>query len=356
MRDVLIVACGGAGCRIFAESEPVLEYPVLLINSNGSSGIPLAPPDMQGCRGDVELAFSIAFENMGSIKEALRGYRSAVVFSMLGGGTGTGMVPVILDCAKECGCRTISVIGLPMSFESDRRSRAQKVLSRVSDSSDRMYLLDGDAILRMCPDAKAPSIFKMVSHSIIFTVKCIADMLSGPFYSTFFDKIYTFAYVSELNPITAIEKAVDSSVPAVVDPVGRIVVAVSSELGAAESDAIYDKVAAMTGVVPDIVRRNDREDTKIVVFFSVWSRRRFRNRYTLPGDGHPWKRRSSLSGRKGRKSSRISRIPCGWRSTRLWWTEAGSAWTSSIRIGWARRPSETTSPRGTGSSTSYSGV
>ena len=56
-----------------------------------------------------------------------------------------------------------------------------------------------------------------------------------------------------------------------VDPVGRIVVAVSSKLGAAESDAIYDKVAAMTGVVPDIVRRNDREDTKIVVFFSVWS-------------------------------------------------------------------------------------
>jgi hypothetical protein len=249
----------------------VLEYSVLLINSDGSSGVPVGHPGMEGCRGDADLAFSIAFENMDAIKEAFKGYRSAIVFSMLGGGTGTGMVPVILDCAKECGCRTISVIGLPMSFESERRGRAQKVLGKISDSSDRMYLLDGDAIIRMCPDAKAPSILKMISHSIIFTVKCIADMLSGPFYSTFFDKIYTFAYVSELNPIIAIEKAVDSSIPAVVDPVGRIVVAVSSKLGEAESDAIYDKVAAMTGVVPDIVRRNDREDTKIVVFFSVWS-------------------------------------------------------------------------------------
>jgi hypothetical protein len=57
----------------------------------------------------------------------------------------------------------------------------------------------------------------------------------------------------------------------VVDPIGRIVVAVSSATGSVESDAIYDKVADMTGVMPDIVRRNDKEDTKMVVFFSVWS-------------------------------------------------------------------------------------
>ena len=123
----------------------------------------------------------------------------------------------------------------------------------------------------MSPDAKAHSFFKMIAHSIIFTVKCIADLLSGPFFTTFFDKVYTFAYVSDMNPVMAVEKAVNSSVPTVVDPIGRIVVAVSSATGSVESDAIYDKVADMTGVMPDIVRRNDKEDTKMVVFFSVWS-------------------------------------------------------------------------------------
>ena len=272
MQDVLVVACGGAGCNVFSESEGMLDYPVMLINSNSNSDIPLAPDGVNGCRGDPELAFSIAFDNMDAIKDAFRGYRAVIVFSILGGGTGTGMVPIILQSAASCGCRTISVMGLPFQLEKERHARAQGALSEISSHSDRMYLLDEDAVIRMCPDAKAHTILNMISHSIIFAVKCIADLLSGPFFATFFDKVYTFAYVSEMNPVKAVERAVESSVPTVVDPIGRIVVAVSSETGNAESEAIYDKVAEMTGVVPDIVRRNDRENTKMVVFFSVWNR------------------------------------------------------------------------------------
>ena len=266
-KDVLIVACGGSGRRVFAESEGILDAPVVFINSNDSSTIPLVPSGMEGCHGDPELASAIAFENVGAIREAFQGYKAVVVFSIFGGGTGTGMVPVILRCARECGCRTISVIGIPLSFESARRKLAQGALGKVSEASDRMYVLDEDSVVRMCPDARVNSTFRMISHSIIFTVKCIADLLSGPFFSTFFDKVYTFAYVSEMNPVKAVEKAITASGD---DPAGGIVVAVSSDLGEAESGAIYDKVAEMTGMVPDIVRRNDREDTKMVVFFSVW--------------------------------------------------------------------------------------
>jgi cell division protein FtsZ len=267
-KDVLVVACGGSGRRVFAEAEDVLGVPVLFINTNDSSTIPLAPSGMEGCYGDPELASAIAFENMGAIKEAFQGYKAVVVFSIFGGGTGTGMVPVVLRCARECGCRTISVIGIPLSFEASRRRLAQGALGKVSETSDRMYVLDEDSVVRMCPDVRVNSTFKMIAHSIIFTVKCIADLLTGPFFSTFFDKVYTFAYVSEINPVKAVEKAITASGD---ESPGGIVVAVSSDLGEAESDAIYDKVAEMTGTVPDIVRRNDREGTKMVVFFSVWS-------------------------------------------------------------------------------------
>jgi len=271
VKDVLVVACGGAGRNVFSEAEDILDCPVMLINSNSSSDIRMAPDGVSGCYGDPELAFTLAFDNVDAIKEAFKGYRAVIVFSILGGGTGTGMVPVILQTAAGCGCRTISVMGLPMLLEKERRALAQGVLGEISAHSDRMYLLDEDAVIRMSPDAKAHSFFRMISHSIIFTVKCIADLLSGPFFTTFFDKVYTFAYVSEMNPVLAVEKAVNSSVPTVVDPIGRIVVAVSSDIGSVESDAIYEKVADMTGVMPDIVRRNDKEGTKMVVFFSVWN-------------------------------------------------------------------------------------
>ena len=49
----------------------------MLINSNSSSDIQLAPEDFSGCRGYPELAFTLAFDNVDAIKEAFKGYRAA---------------------------------------------------------------------------------------------------------------------------------------------------------------------------------------------------------------------------------------------------------------------------------------
>jgi len=44
---------------------------------------------------------------------------------------------------------------------------------------------------------------------------------------------------------------------------------VSSNFGTAELESIMSTVAEKTGIIPDIVRRDDAEDTKVLTFLPV---------------------------------------------------------------------------------------
>ena len=50
---------------------------------------------------------------------------------------------------------------------------------------------------------------------------------------------------------------------------GKMIVLVSSGFGTAQVESIFYTIVSMTGIVPDIVKREDREDTKVLVFLPV---------------------------------------------------------------------------------------
>lgn len=269
MDDILIVGCGGAGCTILRDMEDAICVPVVYIDSNCKSSIQMVPDDISGCFGDTSLATTIALDNTDAIRESMAGHRVVMVFSILGGGTGTGMMPVIIRCARECGCRVVSVVGIPMVFEEDRRERALRALPDIVSISDRMLILDIESAQRMNPDVKFRNILMMVARSIAFSVHNLAYVMNGPFFSTFSEKVYTFAYVSDMDPANAVRHATEASMFETDPAYGKTVVMVSSGFGIAEMESIYETVVGMTGIIPDIVKREDMEDTKVLVFLPV---------------------------------------------------------------------------------------
>ena len=44
---------------------------------------------------------------------------------------------------------------------------------------------------------------------------------------------------------------------------------VSSGFGTAQMESIFNTVVSMTGIVPDIVKREDGDDTKVLTFLPV---------------------------------------------------------------------------------------
>lgn len=188
---------------------------------------------------------------------------------MLGGISGTGAVPSILKSAKSVGSRTVSILGLPMEYESDRRVRALEALDHLSSLSDRVFMMDEELLMHLYPDVKVCRVFPMVANTMIFMIRTLLDMIRGPFFSTFYEKAYTFSYVTDMNPVGAVGRAMESTMFDTDPELGKPVVAVSSTFGQAEIDAATSIIAQKTGTVPDIVKRKDSEDARVLVFLSV---------------------------------------------------------------------------------------
>lgn len=265
MDDILLVGCGGGASSVLDDAGKNLNVRSLRINANSRSSIPLAD-DQQGCFGDPFLAWSLAIENVDAIRDAMRGMRIVIVFSVLGGGTGTGMVPVIIQCARDCGCRVVSVMGLPMVYEADRRSRAMEAMPGIIEKSDRTLILDLETLNRLYPNVKVRNLLPMVSRILAFSTNCMADVMEGPFFSTFPEKLYTFAYTTDLDPSNAVRHATDASMFRTDPAYGKMIIMVSSGYELAETEGIFNTVVGMTGIIPEIVKRGDKEDTKVLVF------------------------------------------------------------------------------------------
>ena len=269
MGDVILFACGGAAGHIVKEANESPGVPTVFLNANSSSTIPLTDADVDGARADPHLASTLVSDNRDAVRARMRGMRIVIAFAVLGGGSGTGMLPEVAQCAREEGCRVVTVAGIPMAFESERRSRATEAVGDVLALSDRTFLLDMEYINRIYPDVKFHHVLNRLANTISFSVRSMAHLMEGPFFSTFSRRAYTVACTTDMEPSKAVARAAEACMFPVDAAYGKSVVMVSSGYGTAELESIFETVVSMSGIVPDIVRREDGEDTKVLTFLPV---------------------------------------------------------------------------------------
>ncbi len=215
---------------------------------------------------------NVSFLNLDDVCEVesrMEGMRIVFILSILGGETGISMMRRLIGSARDRGCSVVSLVGIPMSFEYTRRERAMAALPELVGISDRLFILDVDAVQHMNVDRRILFMMRMIDSSISFAAYGLSDAMEGPFFSTFTQKVYTFAYSSELDPADAVNKALDSTMFESDPAGGKLIVLVGSGFGRAEVDSVYSTVVGMSGIIPDIVKRSDCEDTKVLVFLPV---------------------------------------------------------------------------------------
>src|SRR5436305_7593742 len=74
-----------------------------------------------GAGADPEVGRKSALEDTDQILECLEGADMVFLTAGLGGGTGTGAVPIIASLAAEIGALTVAVVTKPFGFEGRRR-------------------------------------------------------------------------------------------------------------------------------------------------------------------------------------------------------------------------------------------
>lgn len=182
---IALVGVGGAGCNIITElHNSGCDADTVAINADKESlDNTLADRKLyickgvlkgQGARGDATVGRNCADAHRVEIEKTLEGYDFVFVFAGLGGGTGSGATPVVLNYAKAVGANTYTIAVSPFMFEGSRRNTALHAYQMIKGMCPDTMLVDNNLILQHLPNLKASEAFTEVNKSIARYIKtCI---------------------------------------------------------------------------------------------------------------------------------------------------------------------------------------
>ena len=103
-----------------------------------------------GTGGDPEIGYEAALESRDAIRSTVEGSNIVFLCAGLGGGTASGVIPVLAEAARESGAVVFSIVTSPFSFEGRRRSRqAADALALLSKHSNALIRFENDRMAEL---------------------------------------------------------------------------------------------------------------------------------------------------------------------------------------------------------------
>lgn len=132
-----------------------------------------------GSGSDPDTGRRSAEEDIESIKKALDGSDLVFLTAGLGGGTGTGALPVITKAAKDLGILSVVVITKPFMFEGRRRAVfTQQALEGLSKNADTIIVVPNQKLLEIAdPKTTMVEAFQMSNNVLKQAVRGISDII-----------------------------------------------------------------------------------------------------------------------------------------------------------------------------------
>lgn len=98
--------------------------------------------------GDVELGRQSIERDSSNIRKQLRQVDLLVLVAGLGGGTGSGAVPVIARIAREAGALVLCLVATPFAFEGKKTARvAEEALKRIRTHADAIIRIQNERLV-----------------------------------------------------------------------------------------------------------------------------------------------------------------------------------------------------------------
>jgi cell division protein FtsZ len=123
-----------------------------------------------------------AKESLSEIREYLKGSDMVYLTAGMGGGTGTGALPIIAQTAKEMGILTVAVVTKPFMFEGARRMRyAEEGIAKLRNCVDALIIVPNDRLLQICrKETPLSESFSMVDEVLRQAVQGVTDLVTRP--------------------------------------------------------------------------------------------------------------------------------------------------------------------------------
>ncbi len=133
-----------------------------------------------GAGGYPEVGEQAAIEAKPAIKELLDGADLIFLTAGLGGGTGTGSLPVIAEVARTTAAVVVGAVTMPFKIERARIGKAKDALAKLRKNCDSVVVIDNNKLLNHVPDLPMEDAFKVADDILASMVKGITETISSP--------------------------------------------------------------------------------------------------------------------------------------------------------------------------------
>jgi cell division protein FtsZ len=190
---IKVVGCGGAGGNtvsrlmqvgiVGAESIAINTDAQDLLYTDADVKI-LIGKEITGGLGagaDPKIGEESAKESKNDLKKVVEGADMVFVTCGLGGGTGTGSIPIVAEIAKKSGALTVGIATLPFTMEGRQRmSNARDGLDKLQKAVDTLIVIPNDKLLEIVPDVSITTAFKVADEILVNAVKGITELVTRP--------------------------------------------------------------------------------------------------------------------------------------------------------------------------------
>jgi cell division protein FtsZ len=188
------IGIGGGGSNAITRMvrEGIKGVDFIAMNTDGQAlALAEAPTRIQlgekltrglGAGGDHKVGAKSAEESIDIVEDIVQGADMVFIAAGMGGGTGTGGIPVVAEVAKKSGALTIAVVTKPFTFEGHHRTEvAEEGLVNLTSKVDTLIIIPNDRLLQLC-DAKTSvdNAFRLADDALRLGVQAISEVVTVP--------------------------------------------------------------------------------------------------------------------------------------------------------------------------------
>lgn len=135
-----------------------------------------------GSGGDPEVGRQAAEESTQKLEDVLADADMVFLTAGMGGGTGTGSIPVVAQVAKSVGALTVAVVTKPFAFEGTRRMvAAEEGLEKLKDKVDALIVIPNQRLLETVEkNMTLQEAFRLADSVLGQGVQGISDLITMP--------------------------------------------------------------------------------------------------------------------------------------------------------------------------------
>lgn len=192
---IKVIGVGGGGNNAVGQmlTSPIEGIEYYIVNTEkgiidrsknlGINAIQIGPTVTSGlgAGANPEIGESAAKESLSEIDKFLDGADLVFLTAGMGGGTGTGAIPIIAEEAKSRGIITVAIVTVPFLFEGRlRRTKAENGIEKLKPYVNSLIVISNDRLLKNSDqNISIIDAFKLTDDVLKQAVESISDLINS---------------------------------------------------------------------------------------------------------------------------------------------------------------------------------